>query len=119
MGGLGEGGLLVRKWRLYKRQVGMVSRVQVWVGVACLSVFVSLVGWLVCLLVWGGAFSGVWGVGVVCFGLCVRKCQHYERQVSRVQMWVGVACLPLSHWLVGICSLLTYVALMVSKKVAL
>ena len=48
----GWGGLLVRKWWLYKRQVEVVSRVQVWVGVACLSVFVSLVGWLVCLLVW-------------------------------------------------------------------
>ena len=45
-------------------------------------------------------FFGVGVGGVVCFGLHVRKCQHYERQVSRVQVWVGVAvCLCLTGWL--------------------
>lgn len=60
--------------RQYERQMEMVSRVQVWVCVACLSLSHWLVGSFVCLFGWfwgcclffGGFFFGGGGRGAAC-----------------------------------------------------
>ena len=56
-------------------------------GGCCLSVCLCLTGWLVslsaCLVV---VVFGFLLECIVCFRLPVRKCQHSERQVSRVQV---------------------------------